>query len=227
MAHILHGPSTLYCLHMDCKRIIFEEMVRETARIPGRAILRPRPRALVSLLRVCSRIRNEVIDEKRRLMDRYLKVNTFSFNSLSALDAVVARAPQANLDKVQSVHVEEYSIKHYCDISVSWQTLSAQCQSLLRLPALRHLSMQTGPIHNFRSYLHHTWASTDKSMTRQRHEQCIDRIIFRLPALPIGLTVDVHTELPAAMLLHSEKGWVSDGPFLVTLSKTRIGPGVG
>jgi hypothetical protein len=179
------------------------------------------------LLRVCNRIRNEVVDEKCRLVDRYLEVNTFSLNSLSALDAVVARAPQANLDKVQSVHVEEYSIKHYRDISVSWQSLSAQCQPLLRLPALRHLSMQTGPIDHFQSYWHHTWTSIPKPMRRQRYEQFVDRIVCRLPALPIGLTLDIHTELPAAVLLHSEKGWVSNGTFSVTLSKTRIGPGVG
>jgi hypothetical protein len=163
------GPATFFGLNADCKAIIFDELVQEHSPIPGRAIVRPQPRVLVSLWNVCRHIRNQLRSELNRLLNRYLRVNTFLFNGLSDLDAVTNQALPRELAQIRSIRMEEYNMPISTTPHPSWQ---AEVAPLLRLPALTNLSLRPplGPMDDLQYRRERDCMSMPESDIPRRYE---------------------------------------------------------
>ena len=221
MPHFVHAQGSFFILNVDCKKLILDEAVRESGTIPGATIVQPNPPVLVSVLQLCIRIRQQLLHDRRRLIERYLQINTFSFEGLGQLAIVTSLALQRDLDLVEAVCIHEFHALIGSDL-LFWRV-----HPLLRFPNLRRLVLHTGWIHNFIGLDQDRWMVTAEEKRIQQYFVHMHDVISKLPLLPLGLMLEVHGEMDAIVPDRNNKGWWLQGQILFNLSSRRIIAGTG
>ena len=226
MAGIILPQPTLPGLLLDCKLIIFDEVVQEAAPVPGEAIIRPRPKVLASLLRVCRRINADLARERARLIKPWLQINTFTFDKQRNMRDITRRALYQDLLHLRSVHID-YRIMCPYGFTEHYHPSIYHIRPPSRFLAVTRLSLHTGSIDNVPGLRAREWMATPESIRHERYESHLDRIMCTYPTMPIGLTLEMHCDVLAELFDPSEVTWAPLGMVRVTLSKTCTSPPAG
>jgi hypothetical protein len=160
-------------------------------------------------------------------MERYLQINTFFFYDFGGLDAISMQVQPRHMQHIRNVHTQEFWIFQSSQPLSYWDFPSDIVEPLVDFYSLKYLSVYAGPIDVLPGHRERKWKSTPRPIRRQRYELLVNQIISTLPALPIGLELEVRTDLYAVWSDNVEERSASRDRASVVLSKTRIGPETG